>query len=51
MFVMHPLAREIIIGHYRRSEIYSGIVIYVFTAFAMSMLLRYILKYIPKARM
>lgn len=51
MFVMHPLAREVIIGHYRRSGIYSGIVIYVFTAFAMSMLLRYILKYIPKARM
>ncbi|RRD02605.1 acyltransferase [Prevotella sp. OH937_COT-195] len=50
IFVMHPLAREIIIGHYRRSDIYTGIFIYVFTAFAMSMLLQYILKYIPKPK-
>ena len=50
IFVTHPIAREIIIGHYRRSEIYSGLVIYVFTAFAMAMLLRYLLKYIPKPK-
>ena len=50
IFVTHPIAREIIIGHYRRSDIYSGLVIYVFTAFAMAMLLRYLLKYIPKPK-
>lgn len=48
IFVMHPLAREIIIGHYRRSDIYGGLIIYVFCAFAMAMLLRQILKFIPK---
>ena len=44
IFVMHPLARELIIGHYRRSEIYGGLVIYVFCAFAMSMLLHFFLQ-------
>lgn len=48
IFVMHPLARELIIGHYRRVDIYSGIFVYVFCAFAMAMLLRYVLKYVPK---
>lgn len=48
IFVMHPLARELIIGHYRRSEIYGGLVIYVFCAFAMSMLLSYFLQKIKK---
>jgi hypothetical protein len=45
---MHPIARELIISHYRRNDIYGGIAIYVFTAFAMAMLLRQVLKYIPK---
>ena len=48
IFVMHPIARELIISHYRRNDIYGGIAIYVFTAFAMAMLLRQVLKYIPK---
>ena len=48
IFVMHPVARELIISHYRRADIYGGIAVYVFSAFAMAMLLRYFLKYIPK---
>ena len=48
IFVMHPVARELIISHYRRADIYGGIAVYVFSAFAMAMLLRYLLKYIPK---
>lgn len=50
IFVMHPLAREIIIGHYRRGDIYSGIAVFVFTSFAMALLLNYLLKYIPKPK-
>ena len=48
LFVMHPIARELIISHYRRIDIYGGIFIYLLSSVALAMLLKWILKFIPK---
>ena len=48
LFVMHPIARELIIGHYRKVDIYGGIFIYLLSSVALAMLLKWILRYIPK---
>ena len=48
LFVMHPIARELIISHYRRIDIYGGIFIYLLSSVALAMLLKWILRYIPK---
>ena len=48
LFVMHPLAREIVIPHYRHADLYFGILIYLCTSVALAMLLHFILKYIPE---
>ena len=48
LFVMHPIARELIISHYRRIDIYGGILIYLLSSVALAMLLKWILRYIPK---
>jgi len=47
LFVMHPLAREVIIPHYRRFDIYGGIAIYLLTSVSLALLLQYILRHIP----
>ncbi|MBP3219108.1 MAG: acyltransferase, partial [Prevotella sp.] len=39
LFVMHPIARELIISHYRRIDIYGGIFIYLLSSVALAMLL------------
>jgi len=44
LFVMHPLMRELIIAHYRRIDIYWGIVIYLLSAVALSMLFQFVLE-------
>ena len=44
LFVMHPVMRELIISHYRKVDIYWGIVIYLLSAVALAMLLEYILR-------
>jgi hypothetical protein len=41
---MHPVMRELIISHYRKVDIYWGIVIYLLSAVALAMLLEYILR-------
>ena len=43
LFVMHPVMRELIIAHYRKVDIYWGIVIYLLSAVALSMLLQYLI--------
>ena len=48
LFVMHPIARELIISHYRRIDIYGGIFIYLLSSVALAMLLKWILRFIPK---
>ena len=48
LFVMHPIARELIISHYRRIDIYGGIFIYLLSSVALAMLLKWILRYIPE---
>ena len=48
LFVMHPVMRELIIGHYRKVDIYGGIFIYLLSSVALAMLLKWILRYIPK---
>ena len=47
LFVMHPIARELIISHYRRIDIYGGIFIYLLSSVALAMLLKWILQFIP----
>lgn len=51
MFVMHPVVREVVITHYRRTDIYYGIAVYLLAAVALSMLLQYILKFIPNPKL
>jgi len=51
LFVMHPIARELIISHYRRIDIYGGICIYLLSAVALALMLKEVLKYIPKPRL
>ena len=51
LFVMHPVMRELIIGHYRKVDIYGGIFIYLLSCVALAMLLQWILQFIPKPRM
>ena len=41
LFVMHPVMRELIIAHYRKIDIYWGIVIYLLSAVALSMLYQF----------
>lgn len=48
LFVMHPVMRELIIGHYRKVDIYGGIFIYLLSSVALAMLLKWILRHIPK---
>jgi peptidoglycan/LPS O-acetylase OafA/YrhL len=48
LFVMHPVIRELIIGHYRKVDIYGGIFIYLLSSVALAMLLKWILRYVPK---
>ena len=43
LFVMHPVVREVVIAHYRHTDIYFGIAVYVLASVALAMLLRYIL--------
>ena len=50
LFVMHPIARELIISHYRRIDIYGGIFIYLLSSVALAMLLKWILQFIPKPK-
>jgi len=47
LFVMHPVMREVVIPHYRRIDMYFGIGIYLLSAVALAMLLRYVLQYVP----
>lgn len=42
LFVMHPLLRELIIPHYRHTDIYYGIVVYVLASVAAAMLLSWL---------
>ena len=42
LFVMHPLLREIIIPHYRQTDIYYGIAVYLLASIAASMLLQWL---------
>ena len=44
LFVMHPVMRELVISHYRRVDIYWGIMIYLLSAVALSMLLQYFIQ-------
>ena len=50
LFVMHPIARELIISHYRRIDIYGGIFIYLLSSVALAMLLKWILQFIPNPK-
>ena len=50
LFVMHPIARELIISHYRRIDIYGGIFIYLLSSMALAMLLKWILQFIPNPK-
>ena len=50
LFVMHPVMRELIIGHYRKVDIYGGIVIYLLSCVALAMLLQWLLRFIPKPK-
>ncbi|MCR4853585.1 MAG: acyltransferase family protein [Prevotella sp.] len=50
LFVMHPLLREITIWHYAKSDIYSGLVLYMLASVAASMLLQWFMKYVPKPK-
>ena len=50
LFVMHPIARELIISHYRRIDIYGGILIYLLSSVALAMLLKWILQFIPNPK-
>jgi peptidoglycan/LPS O-acetylase OafA/YrhL len=50
LFVMHPVMRELIIGHYRKVDIYGGIFIYLLSSVALAMLLKWILQFIPKPK-
>ena len=47
LFVMHPIARELIISHYRRIDIYGGILIYLLSSVALAILLNWVLQFIP----
>lgn len=51
LFVMHPVVREIVISHYRRIDVYYGIAVYLLAAVALSMLLQYVLKFIPSPKL
>ena len=42
LFVMHPLMREIIIPHYRHTDIYYGIAVYLLASIAAAMLLQWL---------
>ena len=42
LFVMHPLMREIIIPHYRHTDIYFGIAVYLLASVAAAMLLQWL---------
>ena len=50
LFVMHPVMRELIIGHYRKVDIYGGIAIYLLSCVALAMLLQWLLRFIPKPK-
>ncbi len=50
LFVMHPVMRELIIGHYRKVDIYGGIFIYLLSSVALAMLLKWILQFIPNSK-
>ena len=50
LFVMHPIARELIISHYRRIDIYGGLFIYLLSSVALAMLLKWILQFIPNPK-
>ena len=50
LFVMHPIARELIISHYRRIDIYGGVFIYLLSSVALAMLLKWILQFIPNPK-
>ena len=42
LFVMHPLMREIIIPHYRHTDIYFGIAVYLLASVAAAMMLQWL---------
>ena len=50
LFVMHPVMRELILGHYRKVDIYGGIFIYLLSSVALAMLLKWILQFIPNPK-
>ncbi len=45
LFVMHPLMREIIIPHYRHTDIYYGIAVYLLASIAAAMILKRFLQH------
>ena len=51
LFVMHPVVREVVIAHYRKVDVGYGIAIYLFAAVALALLLQYVLKMIPQAKL
>lgn len=51
LFVMHPVVREVVLAHYRRIDVGFGILVYLLTAVALSMLLNYILSFIPRPKL
>ena len=51
LFVMHPVMREIIIGHYRKIDIYGGIAVYLLASVALAMLLQWVLQFVPSPKL
>ena len=51
LFVMHPVVREVVIAHYRKVDVGYGIAIYLLAAVALALLLQYVLKMIPQAKL
>lgn len=47
LFVVHPVVREVVIAHYRHTDIYFGIAVYVLAATALAILLRHVLNLLP----
>jgi hypothetical protein len=51
LFVMHPLLRELIIWHYAKHDIYSGLAVYLLASVSAALLFRLVMKYIPSPRL
>ncbi len=50
LFVVHPIAREIVIGMSHRGYVYSGIVVYLILSIALAYLLKYLLGLFSKVK-